>query len=265
MILEIAEHFDVLSKPGSLSVNSEKFDPVRKLLQPHLLSCPMCHVYLCGIHGVYETDDSENEEMDKIDKADEGYADMNITYGGMMHRHKEKSIRSELGAVDSIYKGKPCGSNCFTTKAQAKVTIPEWSTDESIYFQALFLGVQNEPRAACILSPLMRRPCYDVQNMVTSLNTETTKSAKTESRKREKLDWYDNKRKKIRVDLDWGKKTNTHLHHGNLQPEGCEHPGISCYDAKDDCSCNRKIILCDKFCACPDDCKYSTYTNEAGY
>lgn len=255
VIPEIAEHFDALKKPQSVSANSEEVDTVRKLLQPHLLSCPVCHVYLCGIHGVYETDNSEDEEMGEIDKTDEGYADMNMTYGGMIHRQKEKSAESKPGTADSIYNGKPCSSNCFTVKADAKIRIPEWSTDESIYFQALFLGMQHEPRAACILSPLMRRPCYDVQKMGISMNADTTKATKTESRKSERLDWYDNKRKKIRVDLDWGKKTNTHLHHGNLQPEGCEHPGISCYEAKDDCSCNRKRILCDKFCACPDDCK----------
>lgn len=264
VIPEIAESFDALKKSQGVSENSEEVDLVRMLLQPHLLSCPVCHVYLCGIHGVYETDDSDDEETDKMDKSDEGYADMNMTYRGMIHRQKVKSARSEPVATDSIYKFKPCGSKCFTTKGLAEVRMSEWSTDESIYFQALFLGMQHEPRAACILAPLMRRPCCDVQKLVISLNADKTKLISTESRKGEKLDWYDNKRKKIRVDLDWGKKTNTHLHHGNLQPEGCEHPGISCYEAKDDCSCNRKRILCDKFCACPGDCKYSTSVDGAG-
>jgi len=262
---EYHEDLDALKARERLE-EPEEPDPVRKLLQPHLLSCPVCHIYLCGIHGIYETDDSEEEEEeDMTDKAGVGYADMNMTYGGMVHRQKEKSARLEPRGTVSIYKGNPCSSNCFEIEGRAEVKMPGWSTEESIYFQALFLGMEHEPRAACILAPLVRRPCYDVQKFVISLNADTTKPPKTESRKSEKLDWYDNKRKKIRVDLDWGKKTKTHLHHGNLQPEGCEHPGISCDEAKDDCSCNRKRILCDKFCACPDDCKYSTSVDGAGY
>jgi hypothetical protein len=259
---EYEKYLDAM-KEVERGLEEPEVDPVEKLLQPHLLSCPVCHVYLCGIHGVYETDDSEDEGKDNIKKADERYADMNMTYGGMMHRQEEKSARSKPGTTDSFYKGKPCSSSCFTIKRRDKDGMPEWTTDESTYFQALFLGMQHEPRAACILAPLMRRPCYDVQNLVISLIRDPPKPTPNEPRKKEKLDWYDNKRKKIRVDLDWGKKTNTHLHHDNLQPEGCEHPGLSCYMAKDDCSCNRKRILCDKFCACPDDCKYSTSLNRA--
>ncbi len=235
----------------------KEVDPVKKLFQPHLLSCPVCHVYLCGIHGVYETDDSEDEERDETDKADKGYADMNMTFEGIIHRHREKYAQSEQ-KTDYIYNGKPCGSKCFSIHGPTHGKVPEWTPDEVTYFNALFLGMESEPRAACILAPLIARPCYEVQKVVLSLAVDKTCSTKYVPRKSEKLDWYDNKRKKIRVDLDWGKKTNTHLHDKIRQPTGCEHVGVSCFEAGDECSCNTEGILCDKFCACPDHCRFPT-------
>jgi hypothetical protein len=257
---EYDAYLDASKKARRTLEEPEEPDPVKKLLQLHLLSCPVCHVYLCGIHGVYETDDSEDEGKDKIGKADKRYADMNMTYEGILHRQNEKSARSEP-ATDTIYKGKPCGTVCFSIEGFSDKETPKWTSDESTYFQALFLGMENEPRAACILAPLMRRPCYDVQKLITSLMVDSPKSTSEEARKSEKLDWYDNKRKKIRVDLDWGKKTNTHFHDRIRQPTGCDHLGLSCFKAEDDCSCNREGILCDKFCSCPDDCKFLTFIN----
>ena len=263
MFSEYGEYLSAVRKGRRKSDKPEVVDPVRKLLQPHLLSCPVCHVYLCGIHGVYETDDSEDDGKEKSDEADKSYADMNMTYKGMMHRQKTRSTQSEP-VEDSTYKGKPCGPNCFSVNGLSRKKTPKWTGDDTTYFETLFLGMQNQSRAACILAPLMGRPCYEVQKFILSRNTDTTTPIKTESRRSEKLDWYDNKRKKIRVDLDWGKKTNTHLHDKIQQPTGCEHPGISCLEAGDDCICDREGILCDKFCACPDDCRFLTTIYKVG-
>jgi hypothetical protein len=257
---EYDEYLDTLKKARRRLEKPKEDDPVKKLLQPHLSSCPVCHIYLCGIHGVYETDDSEDDGENKIDEAEKRYADMNMTYEGILHRQNEESAQSE-SVTESFYKGKGCGADCFSIEGFSNVETPEWTSDESTYFQALFLGMQNESRAACILAPLMRRPCYDVQKLITSLKADTPKPTPDEARKSEKLDWYDNKRKKIRVDLDWGKKTNTHFHDKIRQPTGCDHPGLSCFEAKYECSCNRERILCDKFCSCPGDCKFLTSFN----
>jgi hypothetical protein len=252
MFPEYAEYLKAVKQNPRKPGKSEE-DPVRKLLQPHLLSCPVCHVYLCGIHGVYESDDSEDEGDNKFNNADESYADMNMTFDSMVHRHDKKSTQSKP-AIDSFYKGKSCGSDCFQVNGQSLDGSTMWNSEDTSYFKALFLGMQNEPRAACILAPLMGRPCFEVQEFITLLDEDTTTNSETDSRKREKLDWYDNKTKKIRADVDLCKKTNTHLHDQNQQPTGCEHSGISCFEAGDKCNCEVERILCDKFCACPDDC-----------
>lgn len=235
------------------SEESENIDPVKSLLQPHLLSCPVCHVYLCGIHGVYETLDSEDEGDVKSDPAEKDYADMNMTYEAMIHRQKQNLAHSEP-EPDSIYKGKPCGSDCFLINRNYSPETTRWNIGDTSYFKALFLGMQNEPRVACILAPLMGRRCYDVKNFTASLDVNMETGIESEFRKDETLDWYDNKRKKIRIDLDWGKKTKTHFHDQSEQRTGCAHSGVSCFDAADDCHCQNEGVLCDKFCACPEDC-----------
>lgn len=257
VIPEISERLSWLERPSAMPKLTEALSPVKKLLQTHLLSCPICHIHACGIHGVYESDNSDVEETDKTDRADKGYADMNMSYESMIDCYNEKAARSEPLGTNSIYEeGKCCGPYCFLAKDQNDRKSAVWATDETTYFQAMFLGMQNEPRAACILAPLMKRPCSDVHEYIASLLPEARKTPQRESRKKGKLDWYDNKRKRIRVDLDWGEKTNTHLHHKRCQPIGCEHPGLSCNQARKECSCFQDKILCDKFCACPGDCGY---------
>lgn len=271
VISEIYEHFDVLQNSKNVLVEDEEPDLVKQLLHTHLKSCPVCHVYACGSHGVYESasDEEEDEDEDiagkadktssngKTDKMDKGYADLNMTYESLRHWSNEGSARSEPADTSiSIYKdGRPCSPKCFMIEDVVRDKCSQWTNDEGTYFQALFLGMQNEPRVSCLLAPLMERSCYDVHKMAVFLTAEIVRSPQQKSKNKGKLDWYDNKGKKILVE-NCRKYTNTHLHDKRCQPTGCDHPGISCYQAGNDCICFGENVLCDKFCSCADDCRF---------
>jgi len=254
VIPEIREEKNALDGSANRPKDVQRFTVVEQLFAAHLTACPLCGVHGCGAHGDYESSDDEEPVINKK------YCDLNMPFDSMLQRHNEKLARNKVRTTGGYFKDcEACSVHCFLRNGDDAEYYDEWTPEDLTYLECLTSGMENERRTSCVLAPLVGRSCYAVFYRM-RLNSTAAENLPKESSERPflpgKLDWYDNKTRTIRTDQNWREKTKTHVHEKRRQPFGCNHKGLSCHKAGDQCHCFHENTLCDKFCSCSDACKF---------
>jgi hypothetical protein len=240
------------AKPDDLespkSIKSQSVEPSEKMLETYLvMTCSICGVNECGIHGEYEST----------------YRKFNMSFRSLFARRLRRLKPQQAEDPQACTQDpKQCSAECYLTNS-ADYQLESWSSEEFANLKAFLVIMQQEPHPSCVIAPFMRKPCYQVRKGIAMLHSPIPSPKEQVKKDKRTLDWYDNRRKKINTDIDWGMRTKTHMHDNRGQPRGCEHFGFSCNEAGEKCSCLQDEILCDKFCACPDDCKTMTLNMES--
>jgi hypothetical protein len=229
------------------SIKSQSVEPSEKMLETYIvMTCSICGVNECGIHGEYENT----------------YRKFNMSFKSLFARRLRRLPPQQLEEPQlPIQDSYRCSAECYLASPVDKQA-ESWSPEDVANLKAFLVIMQQERHPSCIVAPFMRKPCCQVYKRLTTLHSPISSPRTHVKKDRRSLDWYDNKRKKINTDIDWGMKTKTHMHDKRGQPRGCEHFGLSCNEAGEKCTCLQDEILCDKFCACPDDCKIPILTIE---
>ena len=245
---QLKESLEPSSKKGSNSTTASPKDvrmeatddqsqPAENRLDTYAgMVCTICGVIWCQSHGDYTQQTiSKNEEGNESgttasDDEEEVLYDFRpviMRYDDLLRKQDvrlaEKPPDMELSDMNKA----PCSQDCFRA-----VDFSNWeyqvSPDERSRIRGMVISLREKrTNVSCDVSFLLNLPCWQVEAEIRKMKPRVVE-VKSPGRRKDKLDWYDNKRKILKG--EWGESSRAHLHHNlaqanpvsPLHPPGCD-------------------------------------------
>jgi hypothetical protein len=234
-----SEIIQKIFKP-SLPVIASYKPPLEKLLDSYdNMVCALCGIHDCKYHSKKYWLSNSQIEMRKA--------------GQRPTKCTEELSNSSIPKINIDF----CSKECYMRESTRENSLEDsWKTEETSLLQGLISDIEHEVQVSCSIWPVLGKTCKEVHNKILVTLSGVQSAKQTAARETKRLYWYNNQTKKINVE-DFGQYTKTHSHHNRAMPKPCFHPGRSCHEAGDKCSCMAHDVLCERHCACSADCKFA--------
>ncbi|KAH7327297.1 hypothetical protein BKA65DRAFT_65457 [Rhexocercosporidium sp. MPI-PUGE-AT-0058] len=223
------------------------------------LTCLICAVVDCPTHG-----DFAHERIDSSDVEDEGNERspemkyepkaLNLNYEDTVRRHRSRIKKN----IEPLPEGrtKSCSDECYMAIDFSELDY-EFDEEHLAVLPQMITTYRHPNYRSCYIAFALDVPCWTVYAEIQRYESERHEEEVEEvpNARAKKPEWYDNKKKTIKGDLN--ESTTAHLHQERGQAIACGHPGpcLARPDGKgDSCPCATSNILCESFCGCSDDC-----------
>ncbi|CZS97712.1 uncharacterized protein RAG0_06659 [Rhynchosporium agropyri] len=258
---------DVILPPGLLKEMIEvarnkaakkEHGPSNRIATYTDLTCLICAAIDCPIHG-----DFIHERVDSSDlEDDEHSAEMKYELKGLVLPY-EDTVRQYKNRVKENIKplppseAQPCLQECYMVTDFSDLDY-EFHEDHLSYLPQMISTYRHPNYRSCYIAFALNIPCWtvyaEIQRYESEVHEEVAEYILPGPAK--KPEWYDNKRKILKGDLN--DLTSAHLHQERGQAVVCGHAGPCIVrPGGDSCPCAATDILCESFCGCSDDCPRS--------
>ncbi|KAL2060766.1 hypothetical protein VTL71DRAFT_9408 [Oculimacula yallundae] len=221
------------------------------------MTCLICAAIDCQIHG-----DFTHERIDSSDVEDDGQENLDewkyepkglvLHYEDTIRQHKNRP-KVEIKPLPT-HELEPCTNECYMVTDFSDL---EYEFDEQ-HLASLpqMISTWKHPNyRPCTISSALNIPCWTVYAEIQRYESEQHEEVVefVPPGRAKKPEWYDNKKKTIKGDLN--DFTTVHLHQERGQAVACGHPGPCIVrPGGDSCACASTDVLCEYFCGCSDDC-----------
>ncbi|KAH7413057.1 hypothetical protein BKA64DRAFT_343964 [Cadophora sp. MPI-SDFR-AT-0126] len=223
------------------------------------LTCLICAAIDCPTHG-----DFIHERIDSSDVDDDGHEGppemkydpkpLNLNYEDTLRRYENRA-KDNIESLPQNRK-KSCSNECYMATDFSDLDY-EFDEEHLAVLPQMIATYRHPNYRSCYIAYALNIPCWTVWAEIQRYESEHPKKEVEEPPpgRARKPEWYDNKKKALRGDLN--DYTTAHLHQERKQAVACGHPGpciVRPGDKETSCPCASSNILCESFCGCSDDC-----------
>ncbi len=200
------------------------------------LTCVICAAIDCPTHGDYahecvnptDSSDDEKESERKRENPEMKYEPhpLTLNYEDSLRRHKNRLAQApDFEPSLRIERPQPCSENCYMTLDYSELHY-ELSVKTLAHLPQLLLTYKDLIHRACIIAFSLDVPCWavysEIQRRAGSEAPEEEDEEEVPLGRLKKPEWYDNKRKALRGDLQ--EMTTAHLHQERAQAVAVSFP-----------------------------------------
>ncbi|KAK0122036.1 hypothetical protein ONS95_010301 [Cadophora gregata] len=223
------------------------------------LTCLICAAIDCPTHGDFLHEPINFSDVD--DEAPQGPPEMkynpkplNLNYEDTLRRFKHQ-IQDDIEPLPQNKK-KSCSNDCYMATDFSDLDY-EFDEEHLAILSQMIATYRHPNYRSCYIAYALNIPCWTVWAEIQQYESEhhAEEIEEPPHGRPKKLEWYDNKRKALRGDLN--DYTDAHKHAERKQVVACGHPGPCIARPGDDetsCPCATANLLCESFCGCSDDC-----------